>query len=93
MTNAVDLNLLSSGALEMGQEINSAALMELPGHIGRFQVNIEKSIQKLILKRWESGYVTSLMSLHLTIIITVNYDNSISTVDCSLKDEISVNIS
>lgn len=52
LTNAVDFNFLCLGALEMGQEVNSAALMELQGHIGRFQVKYrKKSIWKLIFKR------------------------------------------
>ena len=29
-----------SGALEMGGEVNSAALMEFQGHINRFQVSV-----------------------------------------------------
>lgn len=31
----------------MGQEFNSAALMELQGHIGRFQVKYKKKKKKL----------------------------------------------
>lgn len=29
-----------SGALDLGQEVNSAAILEFQGHVGRFQVYI-----------------------------------------------------
>lgn len=31
------------GALDLGQEVNSAAILEFQGHIGRFQVQTNKS--------------------------------------------------
>lgn len=35
--------MCSSGALDLGQELNSAAILEFQGNIGRFQVQIIKS--------------------------------------------------
>lgn len=36
----IHVPLVVSGALEMGGEVNSAALMEFQGHINRFQVRL-----------------------------------------------------
>lgn len=40
VNSGVHLLLGLSGALEMGGEVNSAALMEFQGHINRLQVSI-----------------------------------------------------